>query len=156
MNINTKQGMQLVRVIKKMGIQDELTNTISEVFENQQKEENTYKKLSNLIVLEYPNFHELDDEERKKISKEFLSKNEELSKEIAKVQNSNAKLGINVIFKLVEAIPNAEKEVYKVLSEIYDKDIKEIETQSLEETIEQIKGILQCDSFKYFFSLATH
>lgn len=156
MNINTKQGMQLVRVIKKMGIQDELTNTISEVFENQQKEENTYKKLSNLIVLEYPNFHELDDEERKKISKEFLSKNEELSKEIAKVQNSNAKLGINVIFKLVEAIPNAEKEVYKVLSEIYDKDIKEIETQSLEETIEQIKGILQCDSFKYFFNLATH
>ena len=77
-------------------------------------------------------------------------------KKIAKVQNSNAKLGINVIFKLVEAIPNAEKEVYKVLSEIYDKDIKEIETQSLEETIEQIKGILQCDSFKYFFSLATH
>ena len=156
MNLNTKQGMQLIRIIKKMEIQDELTNTIDEIFENQQKEENAYKKLSNLIVLEYPNYNELEEEERKKISKEFLDKNEELSKKISEVQSNNAKLGVNLIFKLVEAIPKAEKEVYKVLSEIYDKDIKEIETQSLEETIEQIKGILQCDSFKYFFSLATH
>ncbi len=127
---------------------DELKQKEKDELEAAKKAEEEKKKQEEIAKKE--------EEERKKISKEFLDKNEELSKKISEVQSNNAKLGINLIFKLVEAIPKAEKEVYKVLSDIYYKDISEIEGQSLEETIEQIKGILQCDSFKYFFSLATH
>ena len=71
---------------------------------------------------------------------------------ISKVNTLNTKR--ENVYDFATRIPQAEKEVYTCLSKIFNKDIKEIESQEFTETIEMIKTIIKSESVQVFFKLA--
>ena len=85
--------------------------------------------------------------ETKDFKEEFERVNIECNREMSK-------LGANILYDFVIALPNAEKEVYKCLGKIYGKNVSEIESQELDETIDQIKKISQSKTVMGFFNLA--
>ncbi len=63
-------------------------------------------------------------------------------------------LQANLIMLLIENISNAEHEIYKLLADLYDKEVSQIADQSPMTTINMIKEIFSEENFGDFFSLA--
>lgn len=155
MIITTEQGFQLVRVIKKLGIKDELVNAMKEFTTLNKEKENTLFKLSGIMRNDYSNYDEMNDLEKEKASIETLNKNSDLAKKLSDIEGSINEIGTNLLFTVIENIPLAEKEIYKVLGDIFNKDVKDIKDQDLEDTINMIKEVATSKTFMYFFKLAT-
>ena len=64
------------------------------------------------------------------------------------------KIGVDIMYDFMTRLPQAEKEVYKCLAGIYGKTAKEIESQELDETIEQIKKVGQSKTVMGLLKLA--
>lgn len=62
--------------------------------------------------------------------------------------------GIDLVFTLIEKMPNAEKEIKSFLAIYAEKSAEEIESLSVEEFIALIKQFLAEPSFKSFFTQA--
>ncbi|MFT8312961.1 MAG: hypothetical protein ABF633_01755 [Clostridium sp.] len=63
-------------------------------------------------------------------------------------------INIDLILLFVENIGNAEKEIYKLLSDMSDKTVKEIENQSPIKTVEMIQSIFEDEEIESFLKLA--
>lgn len=155
MIITTEQGFQLVRVIKKLGIKDELVNSMREFTGLNTKKENCMFELSTIIRKENPNYKELTEEEKRELSIQTLNNNLDLAKRISDINAELNELGGNLLFSVIENIPLAEKEIYKTLGDIYFKSPEDIKKQDLDRTIEMIKEVATSKTFMYFFKLAT-
>lgn len=93
---------------------------------------------------------------------ELVKKGNEISKSkatITKVGTEKAKeqFGIEVALALIEecADPKAEKMIYDLVAGIAEKQPKDIETQSLQTTIEQIQQIVSENNIMNFFNTAS-
>ncbi|AGK97626.1 hypothetical protein [Clostridium pasteurianum] len=63
-------------------------------------------------------------------------------------------LNIDLMMLFIENIGSAEKEIYKLLSNLSGKTEKEIAEQKLIETIDMLKEIFNDDQFDDFFGVA--
>lgn len=93
---------------------------------------------------------------------ELVKKGNEISNSkaiIAKEGREKAKeqFGIEVALALIEecADPKAEKLIYEFIAGIAEKQPKDIETQSLQTTIEQIQQIVSENNIMNFFNTAS-
>ena len=105
-NITSPDFFAFTRIIKKMGIRDEL------------------KKIAKYVASVKPD-----------------------QKEIA-----TNEMQIELIMIFIENVANAETEVFKFVSDISGKSVKDLEDPTL--FIESLKEILGSESIKSFFSLA--
>jgi hypothetical protein len=62
--------------------------------------------------------------------------------------------GIDILFTLMEKMPNAEKEIKSFIALYAEKSLEEIEALSVEAFIEQIKTFLNEPDLKSFFKQA--
>ena len=62
--------------------------------------------------------------------------------------------GIDILFALMEKMPNAEKEIKSFLALYADKQLEEIEALGIEEFINLIKKFFAEPEFKSFFTQA--
>lgn len=152
--ISTKEGFMLINVIRKMNIKDKLIACIGELLTNQKEKEKAFLELRVKIIEKYNNYNDMTDKEKEDASNDILSKNTELAKKIGDLVEEENKIGVEILFLVVENIPNAEKDVYKTLGAIYSLNDEEVKEQPLDVTMEQIKGIIKSKTFNTFFKLA--
>lgn len=154
--ISTKEGFMLINVIRKMNIKDKLIACIGELLTNQKEKEKAFLELRVKIIEKYNNYNDMTDKEKEDASNDILSKNTELAKKIGDLVEEENKIGVEILFLVIENIPNAEKDVYKTLGAIYSLNDEEVKEQPLDVTMEQIKGIIKSKTFNTFFKLAIH
>lgn len=159
--ITTPEAMEVIRIIKKINMKDAISNAIKQFSNLNAKKENKLTELRALIIKTvgfetYENLSEIDKEEE---TKQILNQNQqfkmELEKTMIEVNREITSLGMELIYDFVMRIPDAEKEIYKCLSKIFNKPLKEVENQEVDITIEQVKDIAQSKTLMSFFNLAT-
>lgn len=159
--INTSEGFELIRIIKKINMKETIKETLKYVMDANIKNQNLLEELRESLVKElgYDNYNNLDEIEKKYEVDKYLNNNTDLKKRMTDAQRdlqvATGEKVMDLIYTFVENIPLAEKEVNKALSNIFNKKIKEIEIQGLDETVEMIMKIVQCETFKSFFKFAT-
>jgi hypothetical protein len=63
----------------------------------------------------------------------------------------NKKFGIELVVVLVESIYKAEQDIYKLLSNVTKKDIKQIEEMSFKELKDLVTELFSSEEFTSFF-----
>lgn len=82
-----------------------------------------------------------------------LNKNTALAKELAEVQKEQADIMQDVIFTILEKIGYAETEIFELLADVYNKDVKVIaEETEIDELVEMIEGIIKAKGFVKVFT----
>lgn len=158
--ITTSEAMEVLRIIKKLGLKEDISNAIETLTELNNRKESKFTELRRLIIKEVglEEYNNLSEDEKKEITEKIFIENKDFKEEFERVNiecnREMSKLGTNILYDFITALPNAEKEVYKCLSKIYGKKVSEIESQELDETIEQIKKIAQSKTVVGFFNLA--
>lgn len=158
--ITTSEAMEVLRIIKKLGLKEDISNAIEKLTALNNRKESKFTELRRLIIKEVglEEYKNLTEDEKKEMTEKIFIENEDFKEEFEKVNiecnREMSKLGTNILYDFITALPNAEKEVYKCLAKIYGKAVKEIESQQLDETIEQIKKIVQSKTVMVFFKLA--
>lgn len=159
--ITTPEAMEVIRIIKKINMKDEIANAMSKFSDLNAKKENKLNDLRELIIknIGFETYESLSELEKEEASSQILNENAEfkidLEKTALEVNRETTNLGMDLIYNFVMRIPDAEKEIYRCLSKIFNKPIKEVEIQELDITIEQIKQISQSKTLMSFFNLAT-
>lgn len=159
--ITTPEAMEVIRIIKKINMKDDISNAISKFSDLNAKKENKLNELRELIIknIGFETYESLSKLEKEEASSQILNENAEfkidLEKTALEVNRETTNLGMDLIYNFVMRIPDAEKEIYRCLSKIFNKPIKEVEIQELDITIEQIKQISQSKTLMSFFNLAT-
>lgn len=141
--ITTKQAISLLRLINKMEIKEILVEGMGELA-NLEKEKKTilkelYKKLPE------------GEEITKTVTEKLLLENEEISERFAHIQTEGGKATLNLIFDIICAVPNAEKDFYKTVAEIEGLAIKEVEEMAIEDSATILLNVFQSSSFMGFF-----
>ncbi|MDC4241823.1 hypothetical protein NE398_16935 [Clostridium tertium] len=156
--ITTSEAFDIIRIINKLNMKDSLIKTIENYTKLQQKREQEFRKLQELIIKETGGSEEylnLSEEEKVLISDKLLSKNNDIQETILDIDSNQNKIGMDILYDFISKIPIAEKEVYKCLAKIFNKPIKEVEIQELDETINMIKEIAKSQTLMLFFKSAT-
>ncbi|WP_099327858.1 hypothetical protein [Clostridium paraputrificum] len=155
--IKTCQALDVLRIVNKLGIKDTLIELISKVNTLNTKRENEFRRLRDKLIEKCGGseaYSNLTEEEKKEISQKSLEENNDIQENILNIDNEIVRETASLVYDFATRIPQAEKEVYTCLSKIFNKDIKEIESQEFTETIEMIKTIIKSESVQVFFKLA--
>lgn len=155
--INTAEGFEIIRLVNKMGIKQKLIDVINKTIEVDQLKQENLKKLQKLIIEEVGGIEEysnLLDDDKAKITNELLIKHEEIGNSLSRIESDLNFSAIELFYEFISKSSVAEKEFYKTLGKIINKSPKDLEIQELNETVEDLKEIIKCKTFKklvYFF-----
>jgi hypothetical protein len=150
--INTVEGMDIVRIIKKMEMKDNVISLMDINIKNEQLKQKETLKLQTLIIEKVggkENYLNLSDEEKAKISDEILIEHDEIRSNLIDIKSSLMMAGANLLYDFISKMPLAEKEINKTLANIFKKQVKDIENQGLEETIDMLKEIGKSKTVMY-------
>lgn len=159
--INTSEGFELTRIIKKINMKETIKETLKYVMDANIKNQNLLEELRESLIKELGTdvYNNLDEIEKKDKVDKYLNNHTDFKKRMTDAQRdlqvATGEKVMDLIYTFVENIPLAEKEVNKALSNIFNKKINDIEKQGLDETVEMIMKIVQCETFKSFFKFAT-
>ncbi len=152
--ITTSEAFDVIRIINKLNMKDSLMKAIESFTRLQQQREQEFRKLQELMIKEIGSREEylnLSEEDKTAISNKMLVENSNIQECVVEIDANQSKIGMDILYDFIIKIPMAEKEVYKCLSKIFNKPIKEVETQELDKTIEMIKEVVKCKSIISFF-----
>lgn len=152
--INTSEAMMVLRVINKLSMKDSIVKVIGEFTKIQQETEQKYRKLRELIINECGGNEEysiLTDEDKESVSNKILLQDNGIQLKLVELEEKQNKIGADILYDFISKLPMAEKEVYKAIATIFNKSVKEVETQELNNTINMIKEIVKCKSLLSFF-----
>lgn len=142
--ITTKKAIGLVRLINKMQIKD----TLISFFKDSARFE---KEKQNIMVKLFDTLKDRSVEINEELTTKLFIENPELYKEYKNVEEEEQVLGLTILTDVVLAIPNAEKDFYKCVSEIFNITVKEAEEKDVAETIKGIMDIFKSQQFMGFF-----
>lgn len=154
--ITTKQGFEIMRILGKLGMKEELVNGITKLTREKQNEQQLYRKLRGLILEKYDNYEDMSDEEKTNASNEILLKHTDLQEQLIECNEIENKIGAGLMYDFITRMPQAEKEIYKAIATIYSLSVKEVENEELDITIDRVKKIAMSKTFQTFFRLATN
>lgn len=140
MVIKSSDCFEILRVINKMEVKKELINTIMDIIKLQTKIEKVQNKLLSISKTE------------EKEIKQVVEENIILAEQLEELSGEEQAKGLGIIFTIVENIPKAEQEVYKLIAKLNDCTIKEVKEWECEKLIENIKEIVFNEGFQRFFS----
>ncbi len=152
--ITTSEAFEVIRIINKLNMKDSLVSSMVEFTRLEQQSQQEYRKVSEIMIKEIGSREEylnLSEEDKTAISNKVLAENNNIQESLVKINETQTKTGMDILYDFISKIPMAEKEVYKCLSKIFNKPIKEVETQELDKTIEMIKEVVKCKSIISFF-----
>lgn len=145
--IITSEAVEILRVVEKLNMKKDLFDAIKKYFELNQAREDKLNKLRELIIdkVGLEEYERLSSEDKEITTKKVLIENAEFKDEFEKSMfNYNidlSTLAVDLTYTFASKIPGAEKEVYKCLAKISGKNVKEVEQQELDKTIDLIKAI---------------
>ena len=126
--LNTADLFEFMRMVKRTGVKDEL----KKVAKNMPKKE------------KQPKLTVVGNEETEKT-------------EIVQEKPSQAEVGIDLAFSIMEIFSNknAEDEIYKFIARPFQCDPKEVAENDLMDTIEKLKDVADAQKWASFFKSAT-
>ncbi|MDU1584905.1 MAG: hypothetical protein E6860_05085 [Clostridium sp.] len=142
MNLYGNHIFELLRIIDKLGLTEELSKMFKNIVKNADKEKSLTARLR--IALG-------DKEYTEDNIMKVLSNNKELAKAYAEQQENNIDKTMDILGILIKRIPQAEDEVQALLKDIYG--VKKNEKIGFIEEIEMIKDLIKNEEIKKGFSL---
>lgn len=142
MNLYGNHIFELLRIIDKLGLTEELSKMFKNIVKNADKEKSLTARLR--IALG-------DKEYTEDNIMKVLSDNKELAKAYAEQQENNIDKTMDILGILIKRIPKAEDEVQALLKDVYG--VKKNEKIGFIEEIEMIKELIKNEEIKKGFSL---
>ena len=142
MNLKGKHVFSLIRMINKMNIKSDISKLIKIGTTNSKKDMAVTNKLKLALG---------DKEPTPENVEEILNNNEELKNELALVQENKRQFILDIAFFVMEKAADGEKEIYKLLSDIYCVTVEEIENLSVTEMIGAITNIISNEEMQQGF-----
>lgn len=140
--VKTKDCFKLLKLIKKMGIFEEVKGIFKKMLPLAMQNESLQKELRDLIEGDIANDKVL----------EAFNSNPLLEEKFKAFNQTQMDLALEVVFLIVENIDKAENEIVEFISLTYDMKIEEVEELEAGQLIEKIKGIVASESLGGFFS----
>ena len=155
MIVTTSNAFEVLRIIKKIGIKNELMNSLKEISITNKKLESDNKKLLLLLIKENKNYLSLEETEKDKLNIKVLNENEELANEIGELQRRQEEVGLDLLSDFIFNIEKAEKDIYKLLAKIEHLTEKEVADRGIDWTVDKIKEIFMSENVQKLFTFAT-
>lgn len=155
MIVTTSNAFEVLRIIKKIGIKNELMNSLKEISITNKKLESDNKKLLLLLIKENKNYLSLEETEKDKLNIKVLNENEELANEIGELQRRQEEVGLDLLSDFIFNIEKAEKDIYKLLAKIEHLTEKEVAERGIDWTVEKVKEIFMSENVQKLFTFAT-
>ena len=137
MNLYGNHIFELLRIIDKLGLTEELSKMFKNIVKNADKEKSLTARLR--IALG-------DKEYTEDNIMKVLSNNKELAKAYAEQQENNIDKTMDILGILIKRIPQAEDEVQALLKDVYG--VKKNEKIGFIEEIEMIKELIKNEEIK--------
>lgn len=155
MIVTTSNAFEVLRIIKKIGIKNELMNSLKEISITNKKLESDNKKLLLLLIKENKDYLSLEETEKDKLNIKVLNENEELANEIGELQRRQEEVGLDLLSDFIFNIEKAEKDIYKLLAKIEHLGEEEVSERGIDWTAEKIKEIFMSENVQKLFTFAT-
>ena len=155
MIVTTSNAFEVLRIIKKIGIKNELMNSLKEISITNKKLENDNKKLLLLLIKENKDYLSLEETEKDKLNIKVLNENEELANEIGELQRRQEEVGLDLLSDFIFNIEKAEQDIYKLLAKIEHLSEKEVAERGIDWTVEKVKEIFLSENVQKLFTFAT-
>ena len=155
MIVTTSNAFEVLRIIKKIGIKNELMNSLKEISITNKKLESDNKKLLLLLIKENKDYLSLEETEKDKLNIKVLNENEELANEIGELQRRQEEVGLDLLSDFIFNIEKAEKDIYKLLAKIEHLGEEEVAERGIDWTAEKIKEIFLSENVQKLFTFAT-
>ena len=155
MIVTTSNAFEVLRIIKKIDIKNELMNSLKEISITNKKLESDNKKLLLLLIKENKDYLSLEETEKDKLNIKVLNENEELANEIGELQRRQEEVGLDLLSDFIFNIEKAEKDIYKLLAKIEHLTEKEVAERGIDWTAEKIKEIFLSENVQKLFTFAT-
>lgn len=145
--ITTKQAISLLRLINKMGIKDTLISFFKESARFEKEKQNIMVELFDTLEDKAVNITE-------ELTTQLFIENPTIYIKYKDVEEKEQMSGLTILTDIILAVPNAEKDFYKCVSEIFNITVKEAEEKDIVETIKGIMDIFKSQQFMGFFQSA--
>lgn len=155
MIVTTSNAFEVLRIIKKIGIKNELMNSLKEISITNKKLESDNKKLLLLLIKENKDYLSLEETEKDKLNIKVLNENEELANEIGELQRRQEEVGLDLLSDFIFNIEKAEKDIYKLLAKIEHLSEEEVAERGIDWTVEKVKEIFLSENVQKLFTFAT-
>lgn len=155
MIVTTSNAFEVLRIIKKIGIKNELMNSLKEISITNKKLESDNKKLLLLLIKENKDYLSLEETEKDKLNIKVLNENEELANEIGELQRRQEEIGLDLLSDFIFNIEKAEQDIYKLLAKIEHLSEEEVEERGIDWTVEKVKEIFLSENVQKLFTFAT-
>ena len=155
MIVTTSNAFEVLRIIKKIGIKNELMNSLKEISITNKKLESDNKKLLLLLIKENKNYLSLEETEKDKLNIKVLNENEELANEIGELQRRQEGVGLDLLSDFIFNIEKAEQDIYKLLAKIEHLSEEEVAERGIDWTVEKVKEIFLSENVQKLFTFAT-
>ena len=155
MIVTTSNAFEVLRIIKKIGIKNELMNSLKEISITNKKLESDNKKLLLLLIKENKGYLSLEETEKDKLNIKVLNENEELANEIGELQRRQEEVGLDLLSDFVFNIEKAEQDIYKLLAKIEHLSEEEVAERGIDWTVEKVKEIFLSENVQKLFTFAT-
>ena len=155
MIVTTSNAFEVLRIIKKIGIKNELMNSLREISITNKKLESDNKKLLLLLIKENKDYLSLEETEKDKFNIKVLNENEELANEIGELQRRQEGVGLDLLSDFIFNIEKAEKDIYKLLAKIEHLGEEEVKERGIDWTVEKVKEIFLSENVQKLFTFAT-
>ena len=155
MIVTTSNAFEVLRIIKKIGIKNELMNSLKEISITNKKLESDNKKLLLLLIKENKDYLSLEETEKDKLNIKVLNENKELANEIGELQRRQEEVGLDLLSDFVFNIEKAEQDIYKLLAKIEHLSEEEVAERGIDWTVEKVKEIFLSENVQKLFTFAT-
>lgn len=155
MIVTTSNAFEVLRIIKKIGIKNELMNSLKEISITNKKLESDNKKLLLLLIKENKDYLSLEETEKDKLNIKVLNENEELANEIGELQRRQEEVGLDLLSDFIFNIEKAEQDIYKLLAKIEHLSEEEVAERGIDWTVEKVKEIFLSENVQKLFTFAT-
>lgn len=155
MIVTTSNAFEVLRIIKKIDIKNELMNSLKEISTTNKKLESDNKKLLLLLIKENKDYLSLEETEKDKLNIKVLNENEELANEIGELQRRQEEVGLDLLSDFIFNIEKAEKDIYKLLAKIEHLSEEEVAERGIDWTVEKVKEIFLSENVQKLFIFAT-
>lgn len=155
MIVTTSNAFEVLRIIKKIGIKNELMNSLKEISITNKKLESDNKKLLLLLIKENKDYLSLEETEKDKLNIKVLNANVDLANELGELQRRQEEVGLDLLSDFIFNIEKAEKDIYKLLAKIEHLSEEEVAERGIDWTVEKVKEIFLSENVQKLFTFAT-
>ena len=155
MIVTTSNAFEVLRIIKKIGIKNELMNSLKEISITNKKLESDNKKLLLLLIKENKDYLSLEETEKDKLNIKVLNEHEELANQIGELQRRQEEVGLDLLSDFIFNIEKAEQDIYKLLAKIEHLSEEEVADRGIDWTVEKVKEIFLSENVQKLFTFAT-